>query len=86
MVKIKIYTIPTSEWCDKLKKWLDNNNYSYQEVDVEDNEKAREEMVNETGQMAVPVTRIEDEFVIGFNQDKIDEIIKKKKRELTNQS
>ena len=79
MVKIKIYTIPTSDWCEQLKAWLDKNGHSYQEVDVEDNEKAREEMVNETGQMAVPVIRVEDEFIVGFNQEKISDLIRKKK-------
>ncbi len=32
-------------------------------------------MIKKTGQMAVPVIAIDDQFVIGFNQGKLDQLL-----------
>ncbi len=39
-----------------------------------DREKARE-MVQKSGQMAVPVIIIDDNVMVGFNQGKMDELL-----------
>ena len=41
---------------------------------AEDREKARE-MVEKSGQMAVPVIIIDDNVMVGFNQGKMDELL-----------
>ena len=35
----------------------------------------REELVRRTGQMAVPVTVIDDEVVLGFNRARLSELL-----------
>jgi S1-C subfamily serine protease len=47
----------------------------YTEFDVSRNREAAEEMVSLTGQMGVPVTVIDGEFVIGFDQPRLQAIL-----------
>ena len=50
----------------------------YTEIDVAANDKELEKMVAISGQMGVPVVEIDGEVVIGFDREKIDEILKLK--------
>jgi S1-C subfamily serine protease len=47
----------------------------YTEFDVSRNREAAEEMVELTGQLGVPVTVIDGEFVIGFDQARLQSIL-----------
>jgi len=75
---IKIYTTPTCVYCNTLKKYLDSKNISYEEIDVSQDEKKLEEMINISGQMGVPVVDIDGNIVIGFDRQNIDELLKLK--------
>jgi glutaredoxin 3 len=48
---------------------LDENKVSYQDYNVENDEIAREEMVNLTGQTGVPVIDIDGELAVGYDPD-----------------
>jgi glutaredoxin len=48
----------------------------YQDVDVTKDRKALDEMVKVSGQMGVPVLSIDGKIVVGFEQSRIDEMIK----------
>jgi len=72
---IKIYTTPTCAYCFALKRFLQENNISFEEVDVASNDKAREEMLKKTNQLEVPVIEIDGEIVVGFNKEKIKELL-----------
>ena len=47
----------------------------FQEVDIASDEKAREEMIEKSGQMGVPVIDINGEFIVGFDKKKIVELL-----------
>jgi glutaredoxin-like YruB-family protein len=72
---IKIYTTPTCAYCFALKRFLQENNISFEEVDVASNDKAREEMLKKTNQLEVPVIEIDGEILVGFNKEKIKELL-----------
>ena len=73
--KVIVYSTPTCPYCVMVKKYLKENNVEFQDINVaEDQEKAKE-MVDKTGQMGVPVVQIENEYVIGFDKDKINELL-----------
>jgi len=72
---IKIYTTPTCAYCFALKRFLQENNIIFQEIDVASNDKAREEMLKKTNQLEVPVIEIDGEIVVGFNKEKIKELL-----------
>lgn len=76
-MEVKIYTITTCPWCVRLKEWLKAKKISFQEVDVTENDKARDELIEKSGQMGVPMTEIGDKIIIGFNEKKLEEAIHK---------
>jgi glutaredoxin len=57
------------------KKFLKDNNIEFEDVDVSRDIKSAREMVEKTGQMGVPVIEIDGEFVIGFNREKIKQLL-----------
>jgi len=75
---VTIYSTPTCVYCKSLKEYLSEKNIVFQEIDVSENEKELEKMVAISGQMGVPVVEIEGNVVIGFDREKIDEILKLK--------
>ncbi len=79
---IKMYSTPTCPWCRKAKEWLKKKRIPFQDFDVVEDEKAREEMINKSGQMAVPVLDIDGEIMVGFQEARLEELTKKKE-ELT---
>ena len=72
-MEIKLYTTPTCTWCKKLKEWLKKKKVSYQEIDVVENDREREEMIEKSGQMSVPVIDIDGTIIVGFDEKKLEE-------------
>lgn len=72
---ITIYSTPTCVYCNTLKKYLDSKDIKFEEIDVSQNEKELEKMVEISGQMGVPVIDIDGNIVIGFDKQKIDELL-----------
>lgn len=54
-----------------VKEFLRQQNVDFEEADVSVDEAAREEMVQKSGALVVPVTDIGGEVVIGFDREKI---------------
>jgi glutaredoxin len=58
------------------KDYLDKKGAIYKDVDVSEDKKAAEEMVEKTGQMGVPVLDIDGAIIIGFDKEAIDAVLK----------
>jgi len=71
---VKIYTTPTCSYCKLTKQFFKDHNVIYTEVDVASDEKARNEMIERTGQMGVPVIDVDGEIVVGFDQERLSEL------------
>ena len=72
---IKVYSTPTCTYCVTLKKFLDDKAIKYESVDVSQNAKDLQEMVDKSGRMGVPVVDIDGQIIIGFNRNKIVELL-----------
>ncbi len=72
---VKVYTTPTCPYCFTLKEFLRENKVSFEEIDVSQDEKARDYMVEKTGKMEVPVVEINGEIVEGFDKEKISNLL-----------
>ncbi|NQV91588.1 glutaredoxin family protein [Candidatus Woesearchaeota archaeon] len=79
MKQVIIYTTPTCPWCKKSKEWFKENKVSFKEVDVTSDDKGKEEMIEKSGQMGVPVIEIGKEIIVGFNPEAFEEALKKLK-------
>lgn len=69
MATIKIYSTPTCVYCKMAKEFLNKNNVSYEEFNVAEDEKAREEMINKSHQLGVPVIDVNGEIMVGFDRN-----------------
>jgi len=76
MAKVTVYSTQSCPWCVKAKEFLKQNKIKFEDKDVSENDKAREEMVKKSGQMGVPVLDIDGEIIIGFDVERIKEALK----------
>jgi len=71
-----IYSTPVCHFCHAAKEFFAENDVAFTEHDVAADLEKRQEMIEMTGQMGVPVIRIGDDVVIGFDEDKVKELLK----------
>jgi glutaredoxin 3 len=72
---VTIYSTQTCHYCHLAKDFFTDNHIVFTDIDVGiDRDKARE-MVKKTGQMGVPVIEVGDQVVIGFNEEKLRELL-----------
>lgn len=76
MADVKVYTTSTCPWCVKVKDFLKEHKIKFKEVNVGEDAKAAEQMVERTGQQGVPVIEIDEEFVVGFNVAELKKLLK----------
>ncbi len=74
--QVTIYSTPTCHFCHAAKAYFDENGVQYEDFNVLENMEKRQEMISMTGQMGVPVIRIGDDVVVGFDESKIVELLK----------
>ena len=75
---VKIYTTTTCPWCLKTKEFLKENKVKYQEINVGEDQKAAQEMIQKSGQAGVPVLDINGEIIVGFDKAKLKKALKLK--------
>ena len=73
---VTIYSTPVCHFCQAAKEFFKENNVEYTEHDVASDAEKRTEMVELTGQMGVPVIQIGEDVVIGFDEEKVKELLK----------
>lgn len=73
MNDVTIYTSPTCGYCHMLRKFLQDKEVEFKEVDITQDQEAAEKIVSETGHMGVPVTDIDGTYILGFAKDTISE-------------
>lgn len=73
--QVSIYTTPTCHFCQMSKELFKANGVEYTEFNVASDTAKRQEMIDKTGQMGVPVIVIGDETIIGFDKKRIDDAL-----------
>ncbi|MFM2423681.1 MAG: hypothetical protein RLZZ70_66 [Candidatus Parcubacteria bacterium] len=72
---VTIYSTPVCHYCHMAKDFFAENNVAFTEHDVASDLDKRKEMVDMTGQMGVPVIRIGDDVIVGFDESKVKELL-----------
>lgn len=72
---VTIYSTPVCHFCHAAKEFFNENNVAFTEFDVASDQDKRQEMIEMTGQMGVPVIRIDNDVIVGFDEDKIKELL-----------
>jgi len=75
MSNVTIYTTPTCVYCKMVKTFFNEQNVAYDEKDVTRDDKAREEMVQKSGQLGVPVIEIDGKIAVGFDKKRLSELL-----------
>jgi glutaredoxin 3 len=74
---IKLYSSPTCGYCHQAKRYLAERGVKFTEYDISVDRAAAEEMVRLTGQMGVPVIVVNGDMVIGFDRDRLEQLLAK---------
>lgn len=75
MPKVIVYSTPTCPWCVKAKEFLKEKGIKFEAKDVSEDEAARDEMMEKSGQMGVPVIDIDGQIIVGFDKEKIEDLL-----------
>lgn len=75
MKQITIYSTPSCTYCRIAKEFFKEHNLAYTEYDVAADLVRRGEMVEMTGQLGVPVIKIDSDILVGFNRVKVGELL-----------
>jgi len=73
--KVRLFLTPGCPYCFTLKEFLKEHNIEFEDIDVSKDEKAREEMIEKSGKMEVPIIEIDDQVVAGFDKEKICKLL-----------
>jgi glutaredoxin-like YruB-family protein len=71
MKEVTIYSTPTCHFCQMSKEFFKENNIEFTDYNVAEDTTKRQEMIERSGQMGVPVIFIDDQMIVGFNKDKL---------------
>ena len=72
---VTIYSTPTCHFCEMAKEFLKENGIAYTDYDVASDLAKRQEMVQRSGQMGVPVIFIGEEMIVGFDKERIVQLL-----------
>ncbi len=68
---VKVYSTSTCPYCVRLKSFLTEKSVPFENIDVGSDPQKAKEMVEKSGQMAVPVIDIDGKIILGFDREAI---------------
>lgn len=74
MAKVVVYSSNTCPHCVSAKDYLKEKGVEFEEKNVSTDAEARKELMG-MGYMGVPIIKVDDEVVEGFNRAKLDELV-----------
>lgn len=75
MAKTIIYSTQACPWCTVAKDFLKENNIEFEARDVSEDEVARAELMEKSGQLGVPVLDIGGAIIVGFDKEAISKAL-----------
>ena len=73
--KVTIYSTPTCHFCQMTKDFLKEKNIAYTEFNVAADLEKRQEMIQKSGQMGVPVIYVGDQLIVGFDKERLTSLL-----------
>lgn len=75
MKKAVIYTTTFCPYCQMTKEYFAKKGILYEEKNVEIDLTARDELIQKSGQLGVPVIDIEGKIIVGFSPEEIEKAL-----------
>lgn len=73
--RVIVFSTPTCSFCNAAKHYFRQKGIKYSDVDVSRDPAAARDMVRRSGQMGVPVIDIGGKVVVGFDRNKINQLL-----------
>lgn len=73
--KVIVFSTPTCTFCTQAKRYFKEKNIRFTDVDVSRDQSAARDMMRRTGQMGVPVILINNKAIVGFDRNKINQML-----------
>jgi len=73
--EVQIYSTPSCHFCHMAKDFLTEKNVPFVDYDVSVDTAKRQEMIEKTGQMGVPVIVVGEQIMVGFDESKLAELV-----------
>ncbi len=61
--------------CKRAKEFLSSKGIAFQDINVAEDAEARQELIQKTGQLAVPVITVDDEVIVGFDRGRLERLL-----------
>ena len=74
-MKVRVFSTQTCPYCYMVKNFLSQHKIDFEDIDVSRDYGAAMEMVKISGQRGVPVVDIDGKIVVGFDQERISELL-----------
>jgi len=74
MPRVTVYSTENCPYCRMAKAYLDRHGVDYMAVDVGSDRDQAKKMVELSGQYGVPVITVDDEVIVGFDAERLDEL------------
>jgi len=75
MKNVTIYTTAVCKYCAAAKAFFKEHNISYNEYNVGTDLEKRKEMMTKSGQLGVPVITVDDDVVVGFDEEALRNLL-----------
>jgi len=76
-MNVTVYSTPTCPWCHKVKEYLQYKEVRYKDINVAEDRAGAIEMIRKSGQSGVPVIDIDGNIIVGFDQARIDSLLRR---------
>lgn len=74
MPKVTVYSTKSCPYCRMAKAFLERQGVPYVSIDVGTDKEQAKKMVEISGQYGVPVTTVDDEVIVGFDAQRLNEL------------
>ena len=75
MKNVTIYSTTVCKYCNLAKDFFKEHGIKYTEYNVSTDMAKRQEMVDKSGQMGVPVIMVDNNVVVGFNEPVLSKLL-----------
>ena len=72
---VTIYTTPTCHFCHAAKEFFGANKVAFTEFNVASDLPKRQEMMQKSGHMCVPVITVDEKVIVGYDEEKLRELL-----------
>jgi len=79
MPKVTVYSTQNCPYCRMVKAYLERHGVDYLTIDVGTDKEQAKKMIEISGQYGVPVVTVEDEVIVGFDAQRLNELFGEEK-------